>query len=264
MDGQLSIDEEGQKTGRKEYGVYCSPGQIFVAILVSIAIAAAVGLLAFYLPPRICDLRGGSNGSMLGERGTPTPGPTDRTVTQKPIVTGVTPTQEPWMGRLPHNVWPLRYDVTLTPYLYPEDVTDGPGRRRFTFDGAVNIRVQCEEVTKVITLHINNITLEVLRVTSMTDPDAKDLVVGYEIDEYYQFLHIQLSEHLKRDENYEINMVYVGELWDGLTGFLSQYIHKWTRRRKVSIVNMYDLLQLLRILCMFLLVTTTTIRSYYI
>ncbi len=218
MDGQLSIDEEVQHKEKKESGFYCTACQIFCAILVALVIAAITGVLAFYLPVRTC-----SDKSVIEDSNQPTMTPTVpmiRTGTRKPNLTLVpAPTEEPWMGRLPTNVWPLRYDLTLTPYLYPEDVINIPNRRRFTFDGQVNIRVRVQQVTDVITLHINNITIYVLKVTSMADPTETNLVVNWSIDEYYQFLHIQLSEDLRIGPNYEISIEYLGYLWDGLAGF---------------------------------------------
>ncbi|XP_072021037.1 aminopeptidase N-like isoform X2 [Amphiura filiformis] len=223
MDGQLSIDEDGHPTGKKETGFYCTPGQIFCAIFVGLAVAAAVGFLAFYLPVRTC-----RNRSVIGDPTNPAiiPDPTIRIPTRKPTIIPAA-TEEPWMGRLPLNVRPLRYDLTLTPYLYPEDVFNGPGRRRFTFDGAVNIRVRCEEVTNVITLHMNNITVYDLQVTSMSDPHANNLVRNSTLDAYYEFLHIRLSEDLRVHENYEIRIIYLGSLLqDGLVGFYrSSYIN---------------------------------------
>lgn len=215
MDGQLSIDEEGQKTGRKGNGVYCSPAQIFFAILISMAIVIAVGLLAFYLPDRTCSA---DDEPIIGtEPNKPEPTVPDNPGPEPTTHEGPTPTEGPWAGRLSYDVWPLRYDLTLTPYLYPEDVPENG--RRFTFDGEVNIRVKCMEVTDMIVMHINNITIHELMVFSMSSTDGENLAAGYEEDELYQFLKIKLTTPMSKGEDYEVKIVYLGELSNGLAGF---------------------------------------------
>ncbi len=123
---------------------------VFVLIL-SIGIIVGVGLLSFYLPERdYCEPKEiipTTSGAIQEDSST-----NPLTSTKKSTTNPVTLTTEmPWDGRLPYSIWPLRYELFLTPYLYDEDV--GPGQRRFTFDGEVNIRVRCQHYNSTYREH---------------------------------------------------------------------------------------------------------------
>ncbi len=216
MDSEMGIDD-GEK--KQKSGMYCSNGQIFFAVLVSAGIVVAVGLLCFYLPDRTCPEEVGPTEPIKQPDEPTEPQPPEPETTKATEPPPPTPTPEPWNGRLPYTVIPLRYDLTLTPYLYQEDVDSGPGQRRFTFDGEVNIRATCKEATDMITMHINNITIYDLKVVLMTDGGQTDLVESWSIDEFYQFLNIKLNVEMTAEEDYEIMITYLGELWSGLAGF---------------------------------------------
>ena len=213
--------EDGEE--KKGSGMYCSNAQILFAVIISAGIVIGVGLLAFYVPDRTCTEEApGATEPVIGtepnkktEPQPPEPTHKEPEPTSEPM-----PTEEPWNGRLSYDVWPIRYDLTLTPYLYADDVGDsGPGDRRFTFDGEVNIRVECRKATDMITMHINNITIYTLTVVRLTDGEKENLVSSYNIDEKYQFLNIKLTGQMEENEDYEVMITYLGELWDGLAGF---------------------------------------------
>lgn len=222
-DGEMGFEDSGSV--KKGSGMYCSNAQILFAVIISAGIIIGVGLLAFYVPDRTCPAEEvpGPTEPQVGtepNKKTEAPPPEGTTKNAPQPTSEQMPTEAPWNGRLSYDVWPIRYDLTLTPYLYDEDVGDtGPGIRRFTFDGEVNIRVQCHKVTDMITMHLNNITIYSLKVVRLTDGEKENLVASYNIDTYYQFLNIKLTGMMEENEDYEVMITYLGELWDGLAGF---------------------------------------------
>lgn len=122
--------------------------------------------------------------------------------------------------RLPTNVKPIHYIITLDPLLEDPDSTDPT-----TFTGEVKITVEVIEETESITLHYNdmsNVTINVARVT-----DGTDIPVQHTYDNITHFctIRIDTSESgdvegtFKTNEKYVITTNYSGYHRDDMYGF---------------------------------------------
>ena len=118
-------------------------------------------------------------------------------------------------GRLPRTVVPLRYNITLTPYLYPEDVKDQ--QSLFTFDGHVEIFIECMESTNRISIHSNSMKISQLSVYNDQLENIK--VISYEEDFRFEILQVDLSTNLSVGTVYVIYITYKRLINTQLVGF---------------------------------------------
>ncbi|XP_063952709.1 aminopeptidase N-like [Lytechinus pictus] len=215
--------------------VHLSQNQVIMVGVLIVALTVGVGLLCFYVPDRSCGdhviiphstTPAGKDTDPPTQRSTTTEGSevtepekstTTTTTTSVPESTTLSTTGPPgpWPGRLSREVVPESYELSLKPYIYDEDVP--AGKKRFTFDGKVLIRVICNNATSRITLHADNITIDSIKVTVMGD--TVDIYDGLEFETEYDFLHIDLMQELVVGGVYDIDIGYIGELSDGLSGF---------------------------------------------
>ncbi|XP_072020377.1 aminopeptidase N-like [Amphiura filiformis] len=205
--------------------ISCSPIRNAFIVIITIGIVLLVGLLAFYVPDSGCGVKeyittkAPTQGTQPPQTSKVTDVPTKPTEGRPTTGPMLPTTVMPWDGRLPQSIWPMRYELFLTPYLYEEDVDgDGPGERRFTFDGEVNIRVRCQEVTNRVTVHIVNITVYTVKVFRMTGNTDEDLLDQWWTDDYYQFLNMETTIDMTVGEDYEVQITYLGELNNLLVG----------------------------------------------
>ncbi|XP_037929062.1 aminopeptidase N-like, partial [Teleopsis dalmanni] len=122
--------------------------------------------------------------------------------------------------RLPRSIKPLRYNISLTPYLHNEN---------FTFEGEVKISflvetADCYNITMhAAELNISKSGVEVRRAKikdiQSPAPEAQLRIRKQYLIEAKQFFVIELYDKLKRDTEYEINIKFNGLLKDYLQGF---------------------------------------------
>ena len=118
-------------------------------------------------------------------------------------------------GRLPRTVVPLRYNITITPYLYPEDVKDN--RSLFTFDGHVGILMECIESTNRISIHSNS--MEISQLSVYNDQMENIQVVSYEEDFRFEILQVDLGTNLSVGTVYMMAIAYSRFIDTELVGF---------------------------------------------
>ena len=136
------------------------------------------------------------------------------------VTSGPIEPPEPIDVRLPLNVYPLHYNLELKPDFY------GPDPEAFSFEGKVEVFVECRVATNRIVLHVNKLTIEegTVRLEKMgADGNVPD-VVSWEEDKVRQFLIIHLSEMLTVAQTYVVKMSFHGPLRPDLVGlYLSSY-----------------------------------------
>ncbi|XP_077977932.1 aminopeptidase N-like [Glandiceps talaboti] len=114
--------------------------------------------------------------------------------------------REEFDGRLPENLIPSLYKVSIKPYLDEED-----GNQQFTFDGSVEITFDVATATNVIVLHAHE-TLEVDSsagniIVAPTGSSSSEIgISNVEIVEKYEFIKIHLSSNLDVDTEYTVEM----------------------------------------------------------
>ena len=228
--GSLTIEDDvivkSNNNNNEKSRVHCHLVHVFIVVLIVLIILALVGVLTYFLPKRQCitnDIPPTMQSRLKTEtvtkyhRGSDTIFPTADTPEWSSDGFGPRPLPGPWEGRLPRSVFPNRYNLTITPYFYPEDTAED--QQRFTFDGKVYITIECKETTSQITLHISTMNLTDLLVYSSDQIDPDNLVNSYEEDPLYEFLKINLKENLLVGAFYVIEVVYIGYLQDDPIAF---------------------------------------------
>lgn len=104
--------------------------------------------------------------------------------------------------RLPTNVYPVHYDLTLEPNF-----------SNFSFAGEASIELQVTDETNNITLHAYNLTVSV---EGVNFGDIEIESVDYV--EEYQFLIINLGQNVTQG-SYMLNIIYEGYLNSNNRGF---------------------------------------------
>lgn len=110
--------------------------------------------------------------------------------------------------RLPTNVKPVHYKITLNPLI--EDLDPR------TFTGEVQIRVKIIEETDSITLHYNDLSINTISVNRINT--ETDIAVYHEYDNITHFCTIRINkvenedveETFKTNEEYIITINYLG------------------------------------------------------
>lgn len=131
---------------------------------------------------------------------------------------------QPWNRyRLPPTLVPESYNVTLRPYLTPNE------QGLYIFTGSSTVRFTCKEPTDVIIIHskqLNYTTTEEHRVVlrGVGGAQAPD-IDRTELVELTQYLVVHLKGPLEAGSLYEMDTKFQGELADDLAGFYrSEYM----------------------------------------
>lgn len=131
---------------------------------------------------------------------------------------------KPWnQYRLPKTLIPDSYQVTLRPYLTPNE------QGLYIFKGSSTVRFTCNETTNVIIIHSkklnytnkgnHRVALRALGDTPAPNIDTTELV------ERTEYLVVHLQGSLIKGHQYEMDSEFQGELADDLAGFYrSEYM----------------------------------------
>ncbi|CAL8357504.1 unnamed protein product [Lota lota] len=149
--------------------------------------------------------------------------PTPRPTTLPPTTL---PTGPPPNMRLPRNLVPKSYAVSIQPHLYSSinmsdvNATD----QTLVFTGNSTVVFQCVEKTKSIFLHSNNLTLLGLNVTDLDSGKLLPYSNYLQYDDWTHFLEVQMSDALTEGRNYSLFVDFQGEMQDDLEGlYVSTY-----------------------------------------
>ncbi|XP_048225372.1 aminopeptidase N [Perognathus longimembris pacificus] len=136
-----------------------------------------------------------------------------------------TPDQsKPWNRyRLPKDLRPDSYEVTLRPYLTPNS------QGLYVFVGSSTVRFTCVQATNLILIHSKklNYTMQqghrvLLRTVDGSQSPAIDRT---ELVEHTEYLVVHLKDKLQAGRQYEMDSMFHGELADDLAGFYrSEYM----------------------------------------
>ena len=108
----------------------------------------------------------------------------------------------------------MKQGPDLLYYLILQDLGDDD--RIFTFDGRVKIHMRCDVETDTVTLHMLNITL---RSYTLSDSEGNPLDIHVHTNSEYDFVEFHADTNLEVGKHYDLEIEYLGELWDGLSGF---------------------------------------------
>ncbi|KAF5281438.1 hypothetical protein FQA39_LY17792 [Lamprigera yunnana] len=129
----------------------------------------------------------------------------------------LTHASKPEAERLPTTLVPLHYRLQIIPFL---------NEQNFTTNGAVTITFKAKEETDKITLHAYDMEIDKdsVKVKSVNTSNY-NTVTDQQYNEVSQTYIITLKDYLLKDEEYDVEIKYVGNLRDNMQGFYrSQYV----------------------------------------
>jgi aminopeptidase N len=120
--------------------------------------------------------------------------------------------------RLPTNLSPYFYDLTLKPYIGPEEAYKN---KSFTFEGKQKIHFTCMDPTDRIVFHSIGSTLnaESLMLESKSDTTDLKVIKSIEYDLVRSFVIIKMSGECQKGSNYTLSFDYGGKILEALYGF---------------------------------------------
>lgn len=174
---------------------------IIVGGILLFCVATVAAGLGVYFGTR-CSNSSSSNGSTVS----PTP-----------------PTTAPPNLRLPQNLKPVKYILSVKTYIpSPDNVVNFDSNQTFTFDGNVSIVMSCVVDASVIVMQMSNINISNYALKTVnnngTETDlsfAKD----FTYDDYSEEVTFYPKNTLTSGSIYILDIQYVGELSDDLRGF---------------------------------------------
>lgn len=121
--------------------------------------------------------------------------------------------------RLDTDFYPIYYDITLKPYLRPED-----GDKQFTFDGDSSVTFSTKkEGLSSVTIEARN--LDNIKIDLKETATGKTLWLDHvgKIDPVTDKWTLTAETPFKKDTEYTLHFTYVGHLEDDMHGFYRSY-----------------------------------------
>lgn len=124
----------------------------------------------------------------------------------------------PWNRyRLPKTLIPDSYQVTLKPYLEPNE------QGLYIFQGNSTVRFTCNEATNVIIIHSKKLNYtqkgnHLVELRALGGSPAPN-IIRTELVERTEYLVVHLNGQLVAGHQYEMDSQFQGELADDLAGF---------------------------------------------
>lgn len=113
--------------------------------------------------------------------------------------------------RLPRHLKPELYTLELLPFIIPDN---------FTIRGRLELTMSCQTVSKNVTLHVADMTLDNDTITLTDTENGKEIPIvkhAYDLDREFYIAH--LGQTLQPGRTYKISISYVANLNDNLKGF---------------------------------------------
>lgn len=137
------------------------------------------------------------------------------TKNETPIASAPTPPSSPLPKkvvdvRLPRSLVPHNYNLKLIPFIY---------QGNFTFHGEVRILVNVTSSTDNVTLHVNELDIDLSSATVTTLDGQTVPIRSFSNDTEKQFFVIRLSAHLQQGSQYYLQFRYKGSLNYEMQGF---------------------------------------------
>uniref|UniRef100_A0A667ZA41 Aminopeptidase n=1 Tax=Myripristis murdjan TaxID=586833 RepID=A0A667ZA41_9TELE len=145
-----------------------------------------------------------------------------------PVTTPFPPGPRPQM-RLPGDLVPDHYELTIRPYLYPyiEKPTDENATspdQNMTFTGNSTVYFHCVRRTKTVFLHNRGLTIGTVRLTDRDKNQRVPLNGTTQHRDESNFFEISVDEVLEVGGNYSLFTEFEGEMMDDLAGlYVSRY-----------------------------------------
>ncbi|NXY79389.1 AMPN Aminopeptidase, partial [Glareola pratincola] len=144
----------------------------------------------------------------------------------------------PWnQWRLPTTLMPESYEVTLQPFLTPDN------NNMYIFKGNSSVVFVCKEATDLILIHSNklNYTMQGSFLVSLeaVDNSSTPSISETRLESSTQYLVVRLNAQLQKDKRYRLFSSFTGELADDLAGFYrSEYVDELNVTQVVATTQM--------------------------
>ncbi|XP_050165703.1 aminopeptidase N [Myiozetetes cayanensis] len=150
-------------------------------------------------------------------KGTPHPD-TNSTAGPGTTVTTTPDPSKPWnRWRLPTTLKPEIYEVSLQPFLTPDD------NNMYIFKGNSSVVFVCVEATNLILIHSNKLNYTMqgsFHVTLQAEGDGRAPSISRTwLETLTQYLVVELTAPLQQGQRYRLSSSFTGELADDLAGF---------------------------------------------
>lgn len=155
--------------------------------------------------------------------------PTYVTITSKTTTTSAQKVKINY--RLPHNLKPYYYDLTITTKFY--DIIEPTD-----FDGDVKINFTCLSNTNKLVLHMRDIDLvdSSILIKGVTDTSFDFHHIKWTYDNQTHFLTFELNKQFQVNHNYTVHIKYKGYIKDNGAGFYqSSYIDAQGNKKLIEI-----------------------------
>lgn len=116
--------------------------------------------------------------------------------------------------RLPTNIIPKSYGITLKPYLRDTD-----GTRQFTFDGVAEIVIVPQESTKLLELHSKSLNYSSMQYWKQSASNLIMELPNPVVNTTTDKLIFNFDAELLEQEEYVLAFKYVGLMQDDMRGF---------------------------------------------
>lgn len=114
--------------------------------------------------------------------------------------------------RLPENIKPYLYDMTIKPYIGPTYA-----EKSFTFEGKTLISFTCLEATNKIVLHTKE--LKIISSQLLSNSDSISLINTPTVDNATDFTTFTMNKSCVAKSNYTIGIEFSGVILQALYGF---------------------------------------------
>lgn len=210
-------------------GFYISKGVGVLGIVLGIAaICTIVALSVVYSQEK--------NKSSAGASTTTAPPDASATTTGRPATT--LDQSVPWNRyRLPRSLVPDSYQVTLRPFLQPNE------HGLYVFTGSSSVRFTCREATDLIIIHskkLNYTDIQGQRVAlrALGGAAPAPAIDRTQLVEATEYLVVHLRSPLEVGVMYEMNSTFQGELADDLAGFYRSEYMDGTQKKVLATTQM--------------------------
>lgn len=190
-------------------GFYISKALAIVTVVLTVSAIAGIITMIIVYQTQTADLK-------------MTPRPTI------PATTPFPPGPRPQM-RLPGDLVPDHYELTIRPYLYPyiekpTDVNDTSPNQSMNFTGNSTVYFRCVRRTKTVFLHNKGLTIGPVHLIDRDKNQRVPLNGTTQHQDESNFFEIGLDEVLEVGGNYSLFTEFTGEMMDDLAGlYVSRY-----------------------------------------
>ncbi|CAO2614102.1 Aminopeptidase N [Lemmus lemmus] len=196
-------------------GFYISKALGILAIVLGVgAVCTIIALSVVYAQEKNKNAENSASTVPAATTASTVPAATTSTATPATTVDG----SKPWnQYRLPKTLIPDSYQVTLRPYLTPNQ------QGLYIFQGSSTVRFTCNEATDVIIIHSKKLNYtnkgnHLVELRALGGSPAPN-IIKTELVERTEYLVVHLDGSLAKGNQYEMDSEFQGELADDLAGF---------------------------------------------